>query len=130
MATRENYDDGKVINGTGAADSIVNNRGGNNVSINAGAGDDSIWTSGHNVTVSGGTGNDYLWRENGAGIAYVYSGGNDTISGFDVTNSTLVIADSYTTLKNDSTVTITVEGKGTITLVNYFLRTTSISYRL
>ena len=67
MAVRENYDDGKVINGTTSADSIVNH-GGNNVSINADKGNDSIvnW-SGSNVIIYCGDDNDTVgnWGKNG-----------------------------------------------------------------
>lgn len=81
MADIYNDTDGRIVTGTAFADTIHNN-GGNNVSISAGAGNDSVLVEGgHNVTVSGGKSNDYVQHEWGAGAVYVYSGGNDTLKG-------------------------------------------------
>ena len=122
-----NYKSNKEVSGTSYADYIYNS--GSNVTINCGDGDDSIYNNyGNNVTISGGMGNDSV-DNRGISNAYVYTGGNDTIQGFDQF-STLVIANSYTTLLQELTdedgyfdgynVIITVKGKGTITLVDYW----------
>ncbi len=118
MAVIDNTNSYTIVSGTAYADSIHND-GGNDVSISAGAGNDSIQIGGHNVTVSGGKGNDYVQYDWGAGTAYVYTSGNDTINNFSDLN-TLVIAGSWSSQRSDnSTVIITVKGKGTITLADY-----------
>lgn len=92
-----NSGDKVTINAGKGNDSIDNS--GDNVTINAGTGNDEIDNYGNNVTVGGGAGNDSVYA-GGIGTAYVYTSGNDTISGFD-SFSTLVIAGSYTTLKQE-----------------------------
>ena len=120
MATKNNKKDGATVKGTSSADNITNR--GNNVSIDAGKGNDTIeGNAGKNVTIGGGAGNDSV-RVNqwDIGLAYVYTSGNDTINGLTEW-STLVIKDKYTLSRNDYTnaIVITVEGKGTITLLDY-----------
>ena len=117
MAIIDNRNSYTIVSGTAYADTIHND-GGNDVSINAGKGNDSIQTDGHNVTVSGGKGNDYVKHDWGVGMAYVYTSGNDTLKCREST--ALVIADGWTSQRSDdSTVIISVKGKGTITLVDY-----------
>ena len=112
-----NDESDKVVKGTSKADTIENH--GSNVSIAAGAGDDSISSESVNVTVSGGAGNDYYDNNWGRRTAYVYTSGNDTIDNFNDIGM-LDIAENYSTVRNDGTVTITVKNKGTITLNDYW----------
>ena len=127
MADIYNDTENRIVTGTDSADTIHNN-GANNVSISAGAGDDSVLVEGgHNVTVSGGKGNDFVRREWGAGATYIYTGGNDTLENFHDFDS-LVIADSWTSVRTDDlTVIITVKNKGTITLTESYLLPTIVS---
>ncbi len=89
-----------------------------NVSIDGGAGNDSIYFGSINVTVTGGAGDDSIYDSTDI-AAHVYGGGNDTIYGFDKW-STIVIADSYSTQRNGRNVEISVQGKGTLTLEDYW----------
>ena len=114
MANFYNDKDGKKIKGTSKADKIENS--GNNVSINAGAGNDHIQNSGNNVTISGGKGNDYLQNDWNAGTVYIYTEGNDTINYFNEMDNLVIANAKWTSQRTDNTVTVTVEGKGTITM--------------
>lgn len=60
MATKNNKKDGATVKGTSKADNITNS--GNNVSINAGKGNDivSIASGTQNSTVDGGAGDDTI----------------------------------------------------------------------
>ncbi len=134
-----NNDGNKTITGTSDNDYIDNN-GDNvtvlcgdgddtvsrteikNVSISGGKGNDKLEFSGANITVSGGAGNDWSSTWYGAGNAYVYTSGNDTISysGGTENSQSIVIADSWSSVRVDSsTVLIKIPNKGTITLENY-----------
>lgn len=123
MAVKENDRDGAKIKGTNAADSITNY--GSGVSVNAGAGNDSIENGGFafNVTVNGGKGNDYF-RDWGAGTAYVYSGGNDTLDNFQ-RSATLVlgkftVTDSIFSGDNRDNLKLNLSNGGSILLTGYF----------
>lgn len=118
MANFYNEKNGAKIKGTSKADQIYNS-GGNNVSINADAGNDNIQNSGNNVTISGGKGNDNLQNEWNAGTVYIYTEGNDTINDFNEMDN-LVIANAKWTSQqvDDNTIVVNVKGKGTITLIN------------
>ena len=138
-----NSADDTIVGGTNKGDTINNT--GNYVTLNGGAGNDSInANNGLNSYVSGGKGNDtilghcdfstisggagsdivslptnarYLNSGNGKNniIQYASGDGNDTIFGFD-SNDTLYIAKgNYSTVKTDSDVIVKV-GKGSITL--------------
>ena len=84
------------INANAGNDSILN--GGDNVTIRGGAGDDWIFNNGSNVTIDGGTGDDSIQNVtssnatiNGVSkafnVLFVYNGGNDYIEGFDNTSA-------------------------------------------
>ena len=90
-----NYGWNTTIDG-GTDDDIINNfkafgDEGNKVSINGGAGNDTINSYGKSVTISGGAGNDKI-ISNGTLNSYLYSSGdgNDTITGFTA-NDTIYI---------------------------------------
>ena len=120
FATIVNNSDNTLISGTSDADSITNS--GNNVSIKAGAGDDSVrFYNAVNVTIEGGTGDDTIRNSGGgAGAVYVYSSGdgNDVIYGLE-DSDTVYITDSYnwTSVKSGSDIIVTV-GDGSIKLKN------------
>ena len=105
----DNYGDSVIISGDADNDEIHNgwigngdsvtidggdgndyiwNDGGSNVSINSGAGDDTIDNEGENSTILAGDGNDYIWNDDDGSNASINAGaGNDSIenSGDDVT---------------------------------------------
>ena len=120
FATIVNNSDNTLISGTSDADSITNS--GNNVSIKAGAGDDSVrFYDAVNVTIEGGTGDDTIRNSGGgAGAVYVYSSGdgNDVIYGLE-DSDIVYITDSYnwTSVKSGSDIIVTV-GDGSIKLKN------------
>ncbi|MBQ3434281.1 MAG: hypothetical protein IJG24_04455, partial [Selenomonadaceae bacterium] len=117
-------DGSNVSIGGGAGDDDIGNDG-NDVSIAAGAGNDTIEDVGVNSTVNPGKGNDSVsfhddYHKNNprrVGAAYVYANGDgdDTVSGFDSTD-TLVIADNYSSAISGMDVIFTV-GNGHITLL-------------
>ena len=64
----------------GAGNDSITNRWGNNVIIDGGDGNDSIQTSGSNVTIDGGTGDDYFWIDDRHTNISVNAGeGHDTV---------------------------------------------------
>ena len=106
FATITNYNDDTLVSGTADADSIVNggksnNKGrvyypsnvtiyagagndtirnyGSQVTIDAGEGNDNIPNYGSQVTINAGDGNDYIYS-NGANVTITSGAGNDTIS--------------------------------------------------
>ena len=123
MAVKKNSRDGAKIKGTSKADSITNY--GSNVSINAGAGNDSIENGGFafNVTINGGKGNDYV-KDWGAGTAYVYSGGNDTLDNFQraatLVLGKLTVTDSIYSGDNRDNLKLNLSNGGSILLTGYF----------
>ena len=67
-----------VITGTANADNIYNS--GSNVSINAGAGNDSIYNySGSKVTINAGVGNDSIYNYSGDNVSINAGAGDDSI---------------------------------------------------
>lgn len=112
-ATEENV----TING-GAGNDSVNNAGSNAI-ILGGAGADSIVNSGDNVTISGDGGNDIIRNtlEDSANVyQYTAGDGNDTIYGFSV-NDTLDITGSGISSSVVSGENLIFKvGKGSITL--------------
>ena len=98
-------------------DTIYNT--GNKVTIDAGAGNDSVYYC-NDITITGGTGKDLISLDVFAGnnlIQYAAGDGNDTIYGFNLT-STLQIGvgnGTYSTQASGYDVVVKV-GKGTITL--------------
>ena len=122
-----------IIDGGNGNDDI-GSRYADNVSINGGAGNDSVWNwartewnsdtntsetveTGDNVTLSGGTGNDYIYNGAGVNVVFQYNtgDGNDTISGFNETSTLAVTGAKYSTKKSGDNVIVTVD-KGKITL--------------
>ena len=97
---------------------IARNYYGDKVSINGGAGDDTISNeSGDNVTIDGGAGDDYIYNSYGHDVMFLYSegDGNDTISGFRSDSTLGIAAANYSTVESGSDIIVTV-GTGKITL--------------
>ena len=112
--------DNVTINAGSGDDTIINNiygyKAGENVSINGGSGNDVIENSGFNATILGGKGNDTVYNSE-AGMVYVYKPGegNDFISGFGTLETLVVDGAKFTTVKSGSDVLVKV-AENTITL--------------
>ncbi|MBQ6005340.1 MAG: hypothetical protein IJL14_03720, partial [Selenomonadaceae bacterium] len=108
----------KIITGSKVADNIISN--GKNLSINTGAGADSIKVTGNATSVTGGTGNDTIVNSGDNNIfIYAAGDGKDIIYGFDNT-SKLKIGNGkgiYSSKTEGNDVIVTV-GDGKITLVD------------
>ncbi len=82
----ENVFDNMTIDG-GAGNDSITNYGGNNVTIDGGAGNDSITNSGSYASIDGGEGNDTIYASGnritingGDGNDYLYSNGGDSVT--------------------------------------------------
>ena len=115
----QNEGKNSTLDGGSGNDSIQNY--GENIFIDAGADNDFIKNIGDTNTIAGGSGNDFVRNDWGVGLLYVYTSGNDTLDYFNV-NSTLLIEDDWFSVRNEDegTVIITITGKGTLTLTNYW----------
>ena len=90
---------------------------GSNVSVNAGAGDDTISSAGNLATVYGGAGDDSIYLRATSGLVQYSSGdGNDTIIGFNESDTLTITGDSYTTELDGNDVIVRV-GEGSVRLV-------------
>ena len=89
------------------------------VSLNGGAGDDSIYAGSiwYNVTVKGGTGNDTISIPRGSDnvIQYTSGDGNDIIQNYSSNTKIQITSGSYSTLTSGNDVVIKV-GSGRMTL--------------
>lgn len=103
-----------IISGAGN-DSITNT--GNKVSIYAGSGNDIITTAGYKTSIRGGTGNDHISLTSVSNLIQYKSGdGNDTIYGFNESDTLTITGGKYSTQASGDDVIVTV-GKGSILLV-------------
>ena len=77
-----NKDSQVLIDGGDGNDTIENSDGGDNenVTINAGAGDDSIYNDSANVTITGGAGNDSIYNNYASNVTIDGGDGKDFIS--------------------------------------------------
>ena len=138
----ENQTSNTLLSGTSGDDSIYNDYSGDSVTINAGAGNDSIYTYGDSVTIDAGAGNDSIYNSNsknmtinaGTGndsigmidyskntkIQYSNGDGNDTIDGFDSNDIIQILDGNYTTLRSGNDFIISV-GNGSIVLKKVLL---------
>lgn len=98
MAVKTNEKNNVTVKGTLKAD-IINNYGGNKVTINAGAGNDSIYNN---------DGENVLFKYNAGD-------GNDLIRGFNSTSTLQIGGGAYSTKKSGKNIIVTV-GEGKITL--------------
>ena len=103
---------GVSIDGGAGTDRISNYSA--KTTILGGADADTIWNYAENVTIDAGDGNDYIMNSGGANLYVEYSGGNDYISGADST-TTLKIAGDFTSVVSGSNLILTV-GSDKITL--------------
>ena len=112
--TNEYGDDSTILGGSGN-DSI--NNGGNYVTIEGGKGNDFICSDGFAVTINGGKGNDsVLLRATNHLVEYKAGDGNDTIFGFNESDTLTITGGSYSTQESGNDVLVKV-GKGQILLV-------------
>ncbi len=101
-----------------------------NTTIIGGAGDDSIYNIGNQITITAGEGNDTIWLVSGyrnnarqdSGsenvlINYTAGDGNDIITGFRADSTLSIGGDNYSSGTSDNDVVLTVAG-GTITLTD------------
>ncbi len=122
----KNHVDEVTILGGNESDTIINYMG-RGVSINGGAGNDSIfnvanvWSSEirnspDKMTIDAGTGNDYIYND-GKNILFKYASGDgfDSIVGFNETSTLSIAGSKYSTNKSGNDVIVTVD-KGKITL--------------
>ena len=106
-----------TINGGAGNNSIYNQSA--NVKINGGANDDFIITFNGGDTISGNTGDDQISLSSYAKnvfIEYALGDGNDSIRGFNATDSLEISGGSYSSAKRGNDVILTV-GDGKISLV-------------
>ena len=142
MSTIINYSDSNtIINGTGSADSIWTFSDNTNVTIAAGAGEDTIHVGSSYVSVNAGDGNDSIGVNSlsdhvtvnpGAGddkislysssaknnynvVQYASGDGNDIITGFGSDDTLQITSGTYTTTKSGNDVILNV-GSGSITV--------------
>ncbi|MBR6013265.1 MAG: calcium-binding protein [Selenomonadaceae bacterium] len=120
-----NYGNNVTISGGKNSDSISSN--GDRVFIDAGADNDNICSTGDNSTVKGGKGNDFIdlgyvdqysKDSQKTVVQYANGDGNDTIRGFNETDTLKIISGSYSVSVNSDIDVIIKVGKGSITLKN------------
>ena len=100
-------------------DSVYNS--GNNVTISGGAGDDTVYSYGNNLTISGGTGNDKINLDSTsrkAVIKYASGDGNDTISGYNLSDMISLTSGSVTGVSVSGNDLILKISTGSIHLTN------------
>lgn len=104
-----------TINAGAGNDSIINYES-SEVTISGGAGNDSISNSGNGTTITGGAGNDFisLSSDNNV-IQYESGGGKDTVFGFDDYDTLYIAKGKYTTQFSNGDFVVK-SGKGKIIL--------------
>lgn len=118
MANFNNTKSNTIIAGTSGNDYIFNDWRGSKVSIDGGSGNDTIYSNAYNVTVKSGAGNDRisLAATNNL-IQYANGDGNDTIWGFNESDTLTITSGSYSTQTSGNDIIVTV-GNGKIILKN------------
>lgn len=103
----------------GAGNDFIKVNAGNSNIINGGAGKDTITiNAGWKMTVNGGTGNDSIsLNSTSTMIKYKSGDGNDTVRGFNSTDTLSITGGSYSTQVSGNDVLVNV-GNNTITLKN------------
>ncbi|MBR1420629.1 MAG: hypothetical protein IJ575_06205 [Selenomonadaceae bacterium] len=116
---------GTSLNGTDSSE-FLTDRGYSSVTIDAGAGDDSISIGGSDTSVDGGSGNDLIVVRSSSAVIE-FSDGADTLDGFgsgvsihaaDATGS--VVGNDYVILSGDNTLTLLDAGASVISGDGYF----------
>ena len=133
FANISNSENDTVITGTADADSIYNDgsnvtiqaldgndtvtNNGSNVIIDAGAGNDTIFDGSNDVSINAGVGDNYVEVSGGTVVA---EGGNDTITGMNVSKSNINAGDgnNYVSVAGSNDLIITA-GIGKDTIANY-----------
>ncbi|MBQ3337797.1 MAG: calcium-binding protein, partial [Selenomonadaceae bacterium] len=104
-----------TIRASGGADIVIN--GGAQSSLDGGKGNDTIINEGTQSSISGGAGNDQIaLRVTGNLIEYAAGDGNDTIFGFNESDTLSITGADFTKKARGSDVIVTV-GKNKIVLV-------------
>lgn len=112
-----NYHDKVTMKGSSARDTIVNS--GENVLINAGAGDDDVNNYYNKVTILGGNGSDNLYND-GASVSIYGGKDNDQLTNSDAAKVTLNGgAGKDTLVNNGGNSVILIGGSGNDNLSNY-----------
>ena len=106
-----------TINGGDDDDSISNS--GDSALIDGGAGNDSITNVSSYVTIGGGAGDDSIENSNGESVVFQYSGGSDTITGFNETSTLQIISTDSFSAYVDGTDAFFVVGNDTLTIKDY-----------
>ncbi len=78
MAVIENYTPNKKLSGTNGNDYVRNSSSGSSVTINTGAGNDSVYNSGSSVTINTGEGNDSVFNYSDS-VTINTGEGNDSV---------------------------------------------------
>ncbi|MBO4780570.1 MAG: calcium-binding protein, partial [Selenomonadaceae bacterium] len=147
--SNEGRGSGVLINTGDGSDTVGGTGGADSLTIDGGAGQDSIYNyQGHYSSLVGGTGNDTIRNESsnyvtisggadsdfifssGSNILFKYNNGdgNDVIEGFNETSTLEIGSGSCSSTKNSNNLIITV-GNGNITLVGAAnLSTININY--
>ena len=126
-----NEANGAIIN-AGAGNDYIRNYGGSKVSIVGGSGDDTIYnySTSHynsetgtydyyypnNVTIDGGKGNDLIRNNGGDNVIFKYSGGNDTIDGFNETSTLQISSGKISSVTTNGTDYFLKIGENTLRL--------------
>ena len=118
------YNNGDTVTiDAGAGNDSIRNSSGYYVSIAGGAGKDSIYSYyGYYSTINGGAGNDLIslaGSAEGKLIQYAAGDGNDTIWGFDSASTLSISGGSYSTQESGNDVLVKV-GTGTIRIKNAY----------
>lgn len=105
-----NYHDKVTMKGSSSRDTIVNS--GENVLINAGAGDDDVSNYYNKVTILGGSGNDNLRNSEGSNVSIDGGKGNDILTNSDAKGTLNGGAGKDTLMNSGGNSVILIGGSG------------------
>ena len=114
----QNHGENAIISAGTGEDYILNMA--NKITINANEGNDTILNEGNTITITGGAGNDLVTLTSYHSsdlIKYADGDGNDTIMGYDSSDTIHITSGNYTTITSGQDVKISV-GSGSILLEN------------
>ena len=105
-----NEDHFTLVSGTSNNDYISNDEG-RRVTIDGGAGDDSIKNyDGSNASIVGGAGNDYIINNNGGKVTIDGGAGNDSIDNYNGSNASLSGGAGNDSIYNSEGNNVTIDG--------------------
>ena len=127
MAILENTTHEALITGTSAADSISNS--GYNVTIEAGAGNDSVWNDGgYYATINTGEGNDYVRNWIGDNVTINTGDGNDSVYNWSSESVTINTGEGNDSVYNRSSDSVSINtGDGNDSVYNWSSDSVSIN---